>query len=396
MAKVLLLQQSTRKQLKEMKSIINPARYSTLKEKILGAKRVSTLQNVQAKLSKIHSDNAEFVSFKQELLGSLQQYGSGQMDKQKYGRTRANINRSKTLKNLHKHYDAIVPPQTIYLSGKASVRKENGKTYDDAEFNTVLTYSPRLKPQELKKAIDASIQTHFDTPRKGVYGVVLNHNASIHHQPPNFNPSTDMPMKLPKPLKLKLMEQVGEVSYSRNENCVINYLHNELQKVYIKHDIKKLEHRIAKLGYNPEQGMTLEMFQKVMQKYPYVAYTVLSPTFSLMAEYSARNEADHQSLRLTFYVNNGHLYPINSPNMQHQIELHKETLRPYMKNEVQQFVLPSDYCYMDEADVCQDFTQHQQPMNIIINKQTKMEELLKVTVQLTGHAPEYIRVDEKN
>ena len=135
-------------------------------------------------------------------------------------------------------------------------------------------------------------------------------------------------MKLPKPLKLKLMEQVGEVSYSRNENCVINYLHNELQKVYIKHDIKKLEHRIAKLGYNPEQGMTLEMFQKVMQKYPYVAYTVLSPTFSLMAEYSARNEADHQSLRLTFYVHNGHLYPINSPNMQHQIELHKDTLRP--------------------------------------------------------------------
>ena len=59
MAKVLLLQQSTRKQLKEMKSIINPARYSTLKEKILGAKRVSTLQNVQAKLSKIHSDNAD-------------------------------------------------------------------------------------------------------------------------------------------------------------------------------------------------------------------------------------------------------------------------------------------------------------------------------------------------
>jgi len=169
MAKVLLLQQSTRKQLKEMKGIINPARYSTLKEKILGAKRVSTLQNVQAKLSKIHSDNAEFVSFKQVLLGSLQQYGSGQMDKQKYGRTRANINRSKTLKNLHKHYDAIVPPQTIYLSGKASVRKENGKTYDDAEFNTVLTYSPRLKPQELKKAIDASIQTYYDTPRKGVY-----------------------------------------------------------------------------------------------------------------------------------------------------------------------------------------------------------------------------------
>ena len=67
-----------------------------------------------------------------------------------------------------------------------------------------------------------------------------------------------------------------------------------------------------------------------------------------------------------------------------------------MKNEVQQFVLPSDYCYMDEADVCQDFTQHQQPINIIINKQTKMEELLKVTVQLTEHAPEYIRVDEKN
>ena len=70
MAKVLLLQQSTRKQLKEMKGIINPARHSTLKEKILGAKRVSTLQNVQAKLSKIHSDNAEFVSFKQGLLGS--------------------------------------------------------------------------------------------------------------------------------------------------------------------------------------------------------------------------------------------------------------------------------------------------------------------------------------
>ena len=61
MAKVLLLQQSTRKQLKEMKSIINPSRYSTLKEKILGAKRVSTLQNVQAKLSKIHSDNARGV-----------------------------------------------------------------------------------------------------------------------------------------------------------------------------------------------------------------------------------------------------------------------------------------------------------------------------------------------
>jgi hypothetical protein len=66
-----------------------------------------------------------------------------------------------------------------------------------------------------------------------------------------------------------------------------------------------------------------------------------------LAEYSAKKEADHQSLRLTFYVNNGHLYPINSPNIQHQIELHKQAIRPFMKNNVQQFILPSDYCYME-------------------------------------------------
>jgi hypothetical protein len=132
-----------------------------------------------------------------------------------------------------------------------------------------------------------------------------------------------------------------------------------LQKVYIKHDIKKLEARIAKLGYNPEKGMTIETFEKVMQKYPYISYTVLSPTYSLLAEYSASKEAAHQSLRLTFYVNNGHLYPINSPNIQHQIELHKQAIRPYIKNEVQQFILPSTYCYMEDPNIYQDFKSNQ-------------------------------------
>ena len=171
--------------------------------------------------------------------------------------------------------------------------------------------------------------------RNGIYGVVLSHDTQSHRQPQNFNASTDIHMRLPKPLKLKLMEQIGEVEYNRNDNCVINYLHNELQKVYVKHDIKKLEERIAKLGYNPEKGMTIETFEKIMENYPYISYTVLSPTYSLLAEYSAKKEADHQSLRLTFYVNNGHLYPINSPNIQHQIELHKQAIRPFMKNNVQ-------------------------------------------------------------
>ena len=76
------------------------------------------------------------------------------------------------------------------------------------------------------------------------YGVVLSHDTQNHRQPPNFNASTDIHMRLPKPLKLKLMEQIGEVEYNRNDNCVINYLHNELQKVYVKHDIKKLEERL--------------------------------------------------------------------------------------------------------------------------------------------------------
>ena len=397
MAKLLLIQQSARQQLRDMKGLLTPAKYDTFKSKIISAGRVSTVNNLQAKLSKVVSAHNEHTALKQQLLGTLQQSRQA-MEAKAYAKMRASIQKSKTIKTLNKHYDNLIPLKTIYLSGKASVRNDKNYQYDDTSFNITLKVSSRLNPQELQQAIDVAVGEHWQTPRDGVYGKVVFHKTQVHDQPTNFIPASDMFINLPKPLKLKLMEQVGEITYNRNENCVINYLHNELQKVFIKHDIKKLETRIAKLGYDPEKGMTLELFQKVMLNYPYISYTVLSPTFSLMGEYSAKEAADHQSLRLTFYVNNGHLYPINSPNIQHQIELHKKSLRPFIQTEVQKFRIPSEYCYMEEPEVHRDFGDMEQKdgINIIINKATTINELLNAIIQLTEHAPEYIKVNEKN
>ena len=261
MAKLLLIQQSARQQLRDMKGLLTPTKYDTFKSKIMSAGRVSTVKNLQAKLSKVVDAHNELTAYKQQLLGTLQQ-SRGNMEAKAYAKLRANIQRSKTAKTLNKYHDTIVPMKTIYLSGEASVRNDKHYQYDDTPFNITLKVPARLNPQELKQTIDTAVGDHFQTPRNGIYGKVVGHKTKAHDQPTNFTPKTDMFINLPKPLKLKLMEQVGEVTYNRSDNCVINYLHNELQKVFVKHDIKKLESRIAKLGYDPEKGMTLELFQK--------------------------------------------------------------------------------------------------------------------------------------
>ena len=114
MSNVSLIKQSTRSQLRALKNVLTKTKYDTFKEKLSSAVRKSTVMKLQAKLTKIENDNNEFVAFKQELLSTLRQPGIS-IDKKVF----ANINRSKTMKTLEKHYEANVPKKTIYLSGNA-------------------------------------------------------------------------------------------------------------------------------------------------------------------------------------------------------------------------------------------------------------------------------------
>ena len=122
MSNVSRIKQSTRNQLRGLKNVLTKTKYDTFKDKLSSAVRKSTVMKLQAKLTKIENDNNEFKAFKQELLSTLRQPGIS-IDKRVF----TNINRSKTMKTLEKHYDTYVPKKTIYLSGNGLVRTERGQ-----------------------------------------------------------------------------------------------------------------------------------------------------------------------------------------------------------------------------------------------------------------------------
>ena len=89
-----------------------------------------------------------------------------------------------------------------------------------------------------KRYVGKEVNSYFMQYRDGIAGDVLDYLISTIPGVNNFKPELDLFINLPQPLKIKLMETVGKVAYDKNTNRFINYIHNELQKHYIKHDIK--------------------------------------------------------------------------------------------------------------------------------------------------------------
>jgi hypothetical protein len=129
-----------------------------------------------------------------------------------------------------------------------------------------------------------------------------------------------------------------------------------------------MESNIKELGYDESKGMTLDVFKIFRNKYyPNVSYTILSPSFSCIGHYTADNN-HHATVRLTFYVNNGHLYPINDINFQREIENNRSNVQKYINTTVQEFIVPSNYEYM--SDPTHKKNEQDQNKSIIINEST--------------------------
>lgn len=375
-----------------IKGMITPKQYEGIKAKIASSKRVKSLSSIYGKIDKINDKFMQLNTKKELVLSQLEQ-NKDSFTKNEYVKLKQSIKRTKTANTLTKYEAKTIPQKEISVSGKAEILLSSGERRYRVPFNLKLIVPSNITASALKSRVGKEVDTYFSTYRDGIAGDVLDYLISFIPEFDNFKPELDLFINLPKPLKIKLMETVGKVAYDKNTNCFMNYIHNELQKHYIKHDIKKLEYNIKQLGYDETKGMTLNVFKTFMNKYyPNISYTILSPSFSCIGHYTTNDH--HATIRLTFYVNNGHLYPINDINFQKEIENNRSNVQKYINTEVQEFIVPSKYEYMSDPN--HEYKKEDQGKSIIIHEETTMEKVLQSLVSQTEHAIEYINVNVKN
>lgn len=278
-----------------------------------------------------------------------------------------------------------------YLNGnklyavKAKVKLRLVKEAEDGEItfrdiirlNTfIFKANPNLSPEQLRAVIWFKTLTYFES--KPLYGFsdieVLGLSFSSYTIPENFNIGKTR-LYLQNYLKLNELEPYKD--YEIKENCVLDYLDNELSKIYAKHTRKQLIERMKK--YEPHfetDGFELITFKNMMKKYyPNVRYLIISPTYKLYDYYNEKHTMNN--ITLVFYFNNNHLYGITNEDVKKYIFNHKDKLEFLQFNDSKY----EDYIVGDDFET--------ENTNYILPEDIDYNEFKNELIEQTGHGIEY-------
>lgn len=235
--------------------------------------------------------------------------------------------------------------------------------------------NPNLTNEQLRAIIWMKTDKYFNKPMEEFSDVTVEGiSFNIYPIPENFNIGRTR-LFLEDYLKLNELEQYKD--YEVKENCVLDYLDNELSKIYAKHTRKQLIERMKE--YEPDfetAGFELFTFQEMMKKYyPNVKYLIISPTYNLYEYYNDKQTENNDTL--IFYFNNNHLYGITNEQVKKHILNNKGKLNFLQFNDSKY----EDYIVGDDFET--------ENTNYILPADIDYNEFKNELIEETKHGIEY-------
>jgi len=369
-----------KKDLKLIKKEVNIKTYKKYKSLLTSDAKTTKLNKVKKYINEIH----QMKTIKNELK-------SYNLDT----RTIRSLNRITTLKGAQKMYNAENSEVSFYRYVVADIKKENGFILK-VPFNLQIRANKRTAQNEIDMYFENELFNKISEYNNGLEGEIKNNTSTTISADMNFD-INEIGINHVDPLKLFTLEKFTNDQVKYDNNCFINYIHNELlNHKPRKYDIKQFNERLNEIKYDKTYGMTIAEFEKIMQYYPYISYTGLSPSFEIITDFTS-TDYDNNPFRLCFYINNGHLYPITDNKLKKLIQDNKHNISNFMINKVFNNVLPTVYKYLDNASYTQEF-KSDSLIGYIINKSMNLNTLFLTLTEKTGYGVEnpYIYVNNKN
>lgn len=303
----------------------------------------------------------------------------------------------KKTKNFHNHIENNYigdGKQKYIISGKNKIDMGN-KTATRA-YQMKFEAKPNLTKDQLKAVVYSKLLQHYQRPSKGSStNNIISISINSFKVPKNYNFSKNAHLHRRKPLSLYLFDKLTNEKIKVKNNCVYDYLFNELRKIYNKKvKADKLLNQLNEFCINIiDNGCTLEQLEKFIKKYyKNVSVDAIGPDFKMMMTYrpGCKVRSTH-ILNLTFYVNNAHIYPITNTHIQEYIKKRFSdsfnNISSYFED-LHNFEFNQDFEYMTSHDMKQE-----EGKTYILNKNFDIDDYLCDLVNSFKYGIEYIDMD---
>lgn len=293
--------------------------------------------------------------------------------------------------------------QKYIISGKVkySVVDEDGnEKLKITNYSFPIMAKSNLSKDELKYVVNTKLINYYENiPREGFSNIVIRGSSFNSFQIPDnykFHRSVRVFQELPLMSKL-FKDKLNNQDIEIDTNCLVDYLHSELSKFYKKKSSKtNIIKELNKLcdGDVITNGCSLEAFKTFMSNnFKCVHYTVIGPDFKSIMYHRSH---DTNNIKLVFYVNNSHLYPITNTTVQRIINKKicngSTQLQSYF-NTLYDFEFYNDFIYMEkQLDDIEEFDIERK--TYIINKNDDITEICKRLMNETNYTVEFIDIDK--
>ena len=293
--------------------------------------------------------------------------------------------------------------QKYIISGKVkySVVDDNAnEKLKIIDYSFPIMAKSNLSAEELKHVVNTKLINYYeDIPREGFSNIVIRGSSFNSFQIPDdykFHSRVRVYQELPLMSKL-FQDTLNNQDIKIDTNCLVDYLHSELSKFYKKKSNKtNIIKELNKLcnGDVITYGCSLEAFKTFMSNnFKCVHYTVLGPDFKSIMYHRSH---DTNNIKLVFYVNNSHLYPITNTTVQKIINKKicngTTQLQSYF-NTLYDFEFYNDFIYMEkQLEDIEEFDIERK--TYIINKNDDITEICKRLMNETNYTVEFIDIDK--
>jgi hypothetical protein len=283
--------------------------------------------------------------------------------------------------------------QEYIVTGRVKVKviSSNGDvSFTTRKYQLPFKATANLNDRQLFNVVGYKLQEFYDKPHFGNSKQnVTDFSMNVLNLPDNFKFTERTKIYSSSNLELKLFNTLSEKNIEIETNCVIDYIHNELQKISKKCNINKLIEQFKNFGYS-DDGVTIKMFENVMNNhYKNYGYLILGPSFNTIL----RKQLKYQKFCFTFYVNNKHLYPITNTIVQKYINKSSGQGRNdfYQYFQELQISRPNKILYMENIND-DDFIDDR---IYIMNKDKDIDDYCISLVNKYNSGIEYIDLDHK-
>jgi len=285
----------------------------------------------------------------------------------------------------------LIKEQEYIVTGRVTLEVMNNgvKKITVRKFQLPFKAKSNLSDRKLFNVVGHKLQEFYDLPRFGnSVQSVKKFSMNILNIPNNFNFPKRAKIYKSSNLELRLFNSLSE-DIEIKENCVIDYMYNELQKIRKKTKLNKLIDQFKKYGYKHD-GVTIQMFKNVVDNhYKSYDYVIIGPDYNIIERKKLLKRCKHTFM---FYVNNKHLYPLNDATVQKSLKLQESLGRKDFYNYFQDTELSiyNDIVYMENIDC-----KYEDKKIYVLNKDIDIDQYCIDLIEKTNHGIEYIELDHK-